>query len=127
MAKPYIVRKPDPELLALAIEAYRLAVQYRRRNILKWEPRDAELRAADEFSRVNCAWENSDYLGEQLVNLTKHSLLAIISADRELPKTLFKTDADAFKKFKNRDFVRALNAFQKVLDAFKPTHRREKE
>lgn len=123
MAKPkaYTVRKADPELLALAVEAYRLAVQYRRRNILKWDPRDEELRKADEFSRVRCAWENSDYMGERLEDITKHCLLAIISANRELPKLLLKFDADLFKKSKNRDFVRALNAFQKMLDNFKPT------
>jgi hypothetical protein len=115
--KIYTVRKLNPQLLALAVEAYRLAVQYDRRNELKWETRGAELRKADEFSRVRCAWENSSFLGERIVARASDVLLAIVRADRILPgQNPF--DLQFFDKSKDRDFLRARKAVDATVLAF---------
>jgi len=117
MPKLYVIKEPRPKLVADAMEAYRLAVQYSRRVELKWETRGAELRKADEFSRVRCAWENSSFLAERVVARATDVLLAVIRADQILPgENPF--DVQFFDKSKDRDFLRARKAIDAVVLAF---------
>ena len=117
MAKAYVIKKFKPDLLADALEAYRLAVQYSRRNELKWETRGDELRRSDEASRVRSAWDNSSFLADRIVARATDVLLAVVRADRILPgQNPF--DIQFFDKSKNRDFVRARKAVDVVVLAF---------
>lgn len=111
--KAYVLPAPDAELLACALEAYRLAMQYSRRMYLKWQPRSAELRRKDEFHPTRCAWENDDYRGDQIVKAARDAMLTIACGSKKLPG-VDPMDIKMFNDCKNRDFVRAASALNTV-------------
>jgi len=57
----------DDETFTTATAAYRAAAEHYQRVQLKWRPREKELRAADEFSRLRCAWENETHVAEKML------------------------------------------------------------
>jgi len=118
MTKLYRIPEPDPETLAAAFESYRLAVEWERRVILKWEPRDAELRKLDEFHRTRVAWENEYYHAEEVRKFAQDMLLRTAGCFKQLygmDKILY----DSVVKRKDRNFVRVLKACEKTFKLFR--------
>lgn len=111
--KAYVLPEPDAELLATALKAYRLAMQYSRRMYLKWEPRSAELRRKDEFHPTRCAWETDGFRGDQILAAARAALLTVACGSKKLPG-VDPADVKMFERCKNRDFVRAGSALNDV-------------
>jgi len=114
----YKIPEPDSETLEAAFRAYRLAVEYERRVILKWEPRDVELRKLGEFNRTRIAWENEIYLAEEVRKFASDILLRTASCYGRLygmDQVLY----DALSKRKDRNLIRVLRAVEKAFVLFR--------
>jgi hypothetical protein len=99
-----------------AIHAYRLAVEYRRRVMIKWQKRaDAgeKLSAIDEFHRTRVSWENDMWRSEKLTERAKEVLLTSIRGDEPF---LDPYATKWFAKCRDRFFLRAQKALSGAME-----------
>lgn len=106
--RPALARLPeiDEAAFALALGAYRAAVEHRINVAKKWEPRAEEIRKADEFSRVRVSFENETYVAERLVERASH--LFRCAACRRRPMQEDRFDAEMFAERVKRGPLRRL-------------------
>jgi len=96
-----------------AIEAYRLAHEYRDYILEKWRPRQAELRELDEFHRTHVAWENDCYRFETLIDETGRALLSTINGSEQW---VHPFHLKHFKTCRNRKFLKVFKLLEGLTE-----------
>lgn len=98
--KKYKLPPLDLEKFAVALEAYRAAVEYERRIDRKWEPQQKAIRKADEFSDLNRDYENDTYVAEKLRTFARDLLVFSATRSRPYPEHVYSgksMDLDLFE------------------------------
>lgn len=87
--RAYRLPDVDPSVFAHALEAYRAAVQHSRRVELKWQARSADLKGADEFSRISISHDNETYRAEQMCSWGRDLLTAAARRGTAHPEQVY--------------------------------------
>jgi len=88
-ARKYKLPPVDDRAFALALDAYRAAVEHSRRVQLKWEPQHRALSKADEFSGIRCRHETEVYRSDKLCEWAGDMLRACARRARTFPERVY--------------------------------------
>lgn len=109
----------DEKAFALALDAYRAAVQYARQIDLKWEPRMEEVRKSDEFSRLHCRWETENYIAEQLARFAGELLRFSATRSRPFPEEVYGSNLEGHCGAEAKKILAKVRAAYKAVNRTK--------
>ena len=118
----------DETAFALALEAYRTAVQYERRVGLKWEPQMNEVRKANEFSGLHRRYENETYVAEKLREFARDTFYAAAIRGRPFPEYVYAGgQKDFFNKYVGAEAKKVVAKIRAAYKTVEKTQIREEE